>query len=242
MSNIIHTKKNKTTLKAIETSCDGYLFRSRPEVRWAIFLNALNIKFEYEKKGYQLDAGWYLPDFWLPDLKIWIEVKGGEPIQRDIDRLNELCLKSERLGIIVGSPWGIHNDEQWLFPFKGDVFYCLWSYLRDNPGKGVNNNNNNNNNNNTDIECKILFNYFGRLAFPNSSDGNIITGYSYDNFFHLLEQQLINKKLPEMSNMECNIHYSVFEPIQRQIQNNIKKVSLAAKQAHFEHGQNGAMV
>lgn len=42
--------------------------------------DTLNVKYEYEKEGYDLgSAGWYLPDFWLPDQKCWVEIKGEQP-------------------------------------------------------------------------------------------------------------------------------------------------------------------
>lgn len=66
-----------TTIKAIETVYNGYRFRSRLEARWARFFDVLGIRYEYEKEGYDLGSdGWYLPDFWLPDLSLWYEVKG----------------------------------------------------------------------------------------------------------------------------------------------------------------------
>jgi hypothetical protein len=63
-------------IKAIETQYNGYRFRSRLEARWAVFFDTLGITYEYEKEGYDLDGTWYLPDFWLPDLKLWVETKG----------------------------------------------------------------------------------------------------------------------------------------------------------------------
>lgn len=66
-------------LKAIETIYpwpNGYRFRSRLEARYAVFFDALNVSYEYEKEGYNLDsAGWYLPDFWLPNARVWYEIK-----------------------------------------------------------------------------------------------------------------------------------------------------------------------
>lgn len=63
-------------MKPIETKYNGYRFRSRLEARWAVFFNAMGIKWEYEKEGYNLGkAGYYLPDFWFPELKCWFEVK-----------------------------------------------------------------------------------------------------------------------------------------------------------------------
>lgn len=66
-------------IKPIETNYKGYRFRSRLEARWAVFFDALGVAWDYEKEGYDLgDAGWYLPDFWLPSLGIFVEIKPGE--------------------------------------------------------------------------------------------------------------------------------------------------------------------
>lgn len=79
-------------IKAIPTKYKGYEFKSRIEARWAVFFDALGLKWEYEKEGYVLSDGtWYLPDFWLPDLYmrdkdkkgIWIEVKGAYPSKEE---------------------------------------------------------------------------------------------------------------------------------------------------------------
>lgn len=75
------------TRNAIPTIYDGCHFRSRLEARWAVFFNTLGIRWEYEPQGYYVggmyagqdgleDSEWYLPDFYLPDLGTWVEVKG----------------------------------------------------------------------------------------------------------------------------------------------------------------------
>lgn len=66
--------------KHIETCWRGYRFRSRLEARWAVFFDALQIKFEYEPEGFELSNGQrYLPDFWLPKFHsttgLFVEVK-----------------------------------------------------------------------------------------------------------------------------------------------------------------------
>jgi hypothetical protein len=68
------------TIQAIETRYAGHRFRSRLEARWAVFFDSLGIRWEYEPQGYLVgpDQLPYLPDFWLPDLKTWVEVKGCE--------------------------------------------------------------------------------------------------------------------------------------------------------------------
>ena len=65
-------------MKAIETEYNGYKFRSRLEARWAVFFDDVGIKYEYEPEGFKTHNNeWYLPDFYLPDIKIgWEQEKG----------------------------------------------------------------------------------------------------------------------------------------------------------------------
>jgi hypothetical protein len=76
------------TIQAIETRYRGCRFRSRLEARWAVFFDALNIKWEYEPQGYLVGphSTPYLPDFWLPPEGLWVEVKGAEE-QIDVELL-----------------------------------------------------------------------------------------------------------------------------------------------------------
>jgi hypothetical protein len=68
---------NDTTISAIPTRYKGYRFRSRTEARWAVYFDALGIEYIYEPEGYVLpDGTWYLPDFWLPQVSMFAEVKG----------------------------------------------------------------------------------------------------------------------------------------------------------------------
>lgn len=64
----------------IETMYAGTLFRSRLEARWAVFFDNLGIKWQFEPQGFEVGPRRrrYLPDFLLPDLNIWVEVKGAE--------------------------------------------------------------------------------------------------------------------------------------------------------------------
>jgi hypothetical protein len=66
------------TIQAIETKYKGYRFRSRLEARWAVFFDALGIEWEYEKEGFTNGKDFYLPDFYLPHHKVWVEVKGDK--------------------------------------------------------------------------------------------------------------------------------------------------------------------
>ena len=95
-----------TSIKAIETVYNGYRLRSRLEARWAVFFDTLGIHYEYEKEGYNLGkAGWYLPDFWLPDQKCWIEIKSEiEYVAVRKCRILRGITGSSYL-LIVGNPW-----------------------------------------------------------------------------------------------------------------------------------------
>lgn len=75
-------------IKAIETVYNGYKFRSRLEARWAVFFDAAGIKYEYEPQGFEMDDGTrYLPDFYLPELDVYAEVKGDRPgVKKDVER------------------------------------------------------------------------------------------------------------------------------------------------------------
>lgn len=61
-------RKRTGEFKAIETTYNGYIYRSRLEAKWAVMLDVLNVRFEYEAEGYETPYGRYLPDFWLPDV------------------------------------------------------------------------------------------------------------------------------------------------------------------------------
>jgi hypothetical protein len=95
------------SLKPIETRYKGYRFRSRLEARWAVFFDVLGIPFEYELEGYSLPSGAaYLPDFLLPTLHAYVEVKPTEKLAlSDLKKIVEFALAGDhQLLLIVGSP------------------------------------------------------------------------------------------------------------------------------------------
>lgn len=63
-------------MKPIETKYAGCRFRSRLEARWAVFFDHLKLEWVYEPEGFVLpDGSRYLPDFYLPGLKAYVEIK-----------------------------------------------------------------------------------------------------------------------------------------------------------------------
>ena len=68
----------RTTLKPIPTLYAGCHFRSRLEANFAATFDHLGVVWDYEPEGFELSDGTkYLPDFHLPALDTWVEVKGA---------------------------------------------------------------------------------------------------------------------------------------------------------------------
>lgn len=112
-------------LKAIETEYKGYLFRSRLEARWAVFFDTLGIEYEYEPEGFELGDGMrYLPDFWLPGLEWWIEVKHGN--YKESIKTDKAHLFAEQTGERIYTFFGMVNPSDsefsrfgWDYPDSG---------------------------------------------------------------------------------------------------------------------------
>lgn len=93
-------------IKAIETRYKGYRFRSRLEARWAVAFASLGIKWNYEPEGFDVCGRLYLPDFFLPDLDLYVEVKANAEAAAEHDELFNNF--SEHVGpiiVVVGVPF-----------------------------------------------------------------------------------------------------------------------------------------
>lgn len=116
------------SMNPIETKYGGCHFRSRLEARWAVFFDALGVKWEYEKEGYPLPSGWYLPDFWLPyethgneemaGAGFWVEIKPIPPTDREMQLMAELAKHTNhRSYIFSGMPdclgWSTIAFQHW---------------------------------------------------------------------------------------------------------------------------------
>lgn len=152
-------------IKPINTLYRGFYFRSRLEARWAVFFDGLGVKWEYEVEGFDLGAaGWYLPDFWLPDLGFYMEVKPSSVDPYDIatkmPMIGDWFDGSPALPLVVvsGHPWeyrsyenagmGICDEGAWAacpeckcagFVYAGWAGYitgCSCWGPRDDPSKG----------------------------------------------------------------------------------------------------------
>lgn len=109
-------------VRAIETRFAGCHFRSRLEARWAVFFDAVGIRWHYEPEGYELPSGRYLPDFSLPELDLHFEVK-PDALQHRVndERWWDFAHAVGTIVIAYGMPrpsdnkaWGSHSSDGWM--------------------------------------------------------------------------------------------------------------------------------
>jgi hypothetical protein len=108
-------------IKAIETKYKGYRFRSRLEARWAIFFDSLHLRWSYETEGFVLQDGrGYLPDFFLHDLGLFVEIK---PTRKGLEKY---YLFSEQRGAIalIGEP-GSNDSYYGIVRNDEPYFWCI---------------------------------------------------------------------------------------------------------------------
>jgi len=116
-------------LTPIETRYKGILFRSRIEARWALFYDKIKEPWEYEREGYKLDEStWYLPDFWMPRMDCYIEIKGALPSLEEEAKASILAQQSKKPVYVFHGP--IPTIEQY-----GSINFipaaAAWRYLPD---------------------------------------------------------------------------------------------------------------
>ena len=90
------------SIKAIETIYKGYRFRSRNEARWGVFFDAIGLPWDYEIEGFEGDGFKYLPDFYLPSLNIWVEIK--------LEQSNILRCQLVICGLALRTPWPLMEN------------------------------------------------------------------------------------------------------------------------------------
>jgi hypothetical protein len=109
-------------LEALPTEHAGIRFRSRTEARWAVFFEELEITYAYENQEIQLSNGqMYVPDFFLPELNAYFEVKpSSEAVVTSECRKSRLLSQDrpgQRVWLAMGGPSpltaNILTFEQW---------------------------------------------------------------------------------------------------------------------------------
>lgn len=208
-------------IKAIETVYNGYRFRSRLEARWAVFFNAGNIRYEYEPEGYEIkDNTFYLPDFYLPQFDLHVEVK--RDTKDGIQEIKDKCVNAISWGgpikqilILSEVPEGRSVDGGlWHFPvlyWKADAVEWGWWFFHD------------------------LFTDDGGV------DGNISRAQYINSDWHIEKTKSIKAVSDNILRIKNSISYpmSIEEQIEEQEEWNKEtfKAYKAARQARFEHGE-----
>lgn len=111
-------------IKTIPTTYNGVEYRSRLEARWAVFFDELGIRHYYEYEGFDLDGRWYVPDFYLPDVRggMYCEVK---PLKQGEDTaIAQLPSATGKIcALLMGPPQGClfdrsaneWDERHWIF-------------------------------------------------------------------------------------------------------------------------------
>lgn len=119
------------SIKPIETLYNGYRFRSRLEARWAVFFDVIGLKYEYEVEGYKIEGSEvneirYLPDFYIPSLDRWFEIKAKPLSEYEMKKCEEFCFckdnKNIKFSVLIGSPEPIRVNK-----FSGIMEY-VWEW------------------------------------------------------------------------------------------------------------------
>lgn len=135
-------------IKPIETYYNGYRFRSRLEARWAVFFDSMEIQYEYEPEGFELPSGeYYLPDFHLPSLKTYVEVKhSGEDFISFPDEdsvkfddefskygefAHEMAMNDFGVWFVFGDPKNALREEKSNYLFFKGFCYPKWDDRND---------------------------------------------------------------------------------------------------------------
>ena len=138
-----------TPINAIQTSYAGCLFRSRTEARWAVFFDFIGTKWIYEVEGFHIGMNnegtvtrKYLPDFYLPDEDLWIEIKGTRA-QFDYDLIAAAViphgggLPGSRIMLLDAIPEDTNTMRYWpVYMFhKGDILAMRARFRGASPSK-----------------------------------------------------------------------------------------------------------
>jgi hypothetical protein len=226
-------KMNMEQIKAIQTEYNGYKFRSRLEARWAVFFDAAGIKYEYEPEGFENNGGKWLPDFYLPESKTYVEVKP--------DRDNAVEELKKPFAFVIA---GIVQRLLILPNIPEDAEIAIWwfTFAYYHPGidgmriaKGAFSIRNEK----IVLATDLYIGYVGEKTF-----------YGFNSYFERILNCFLLKPINDLE-MPYNSEGKLNEPIKNDdpftfsdtcIQNeldHIRKCYNKARQARFEHGEKG---
>ncbi|MFI6496851.1 hypothetical protein [Nonomuraea typhae] len=131
-------------IQAVPLTYKGIKFRSSLEADWAATFDELDIYWQYEPMGLLLPSGQrYLPDFFLPSINTWAEVKGPhwERFDKAVELRQTLAVGGagwwEQVHVIVLEAAGPGDAASWRVPDSDRVVWLtdcgsrdgLWTWL-----------------------------------------------------------------------------------------------------------------
>ena len=96
-------------MKPIETNYNGYAFRSRLEARWAMFFDLVGIRYQYESEAFSIGGINYLPDFFLPEKNLFIEIKPNDPPPEEFAKVQAFAWHKPIL-LLIGEPYATFDE------------------------------------------------------------------------------------------------------------------------------------
>ncbi len=111
------------TITPLETKYRGVKFRSRLEARWAVFFNEIGLAWQYEPDAFPISKeppSAYLPDFFLPDLNLFWEVKpeAGNTRVYSLHKVKAFFYTQQQNIVVVE---GLHSLARCYFFFRVPV-------------------------------------------------------------------------------------------------------------------------
>lgn len=116
--------------KSIYTKYDGVQFRSKLEARWSVIFDLMGVEWQYEHQLFQVQIGKkmikYLPDFYLPELDCWIEIKGKHPTTEEFLKIYAVSLSVGRpayifSGSIPRTPYLLQQQDFWSIRLDNEI-------------------------------------------------------------------------------------------------------------------------
>lgn len=106
----------KKNIKARPKISKGNYFRSITEYAWSEFFDACDIRFLYEYKLFHTSEGDYLPDFYLPNLNIWVEIKPSLASDIEARKCSDVSKETGELVILLSGMPQIQQFSDELLP------------------------------------------------------------------------------------------------------------------------------
>ena len=74
----------------------------------------IGLKYEYEVEGYEMNGVRYLPDFYIPSLDRWFEIKAKPLSEYEMKKCEEFCFNKDneniKFSVLIGSPEAVKID------------------------------------------------------------------------------------------------------------------------------------